>query len=162
MGNGERVGVSMGVDGKTNTRGGGAPQRGHGAPLQRLTQLSDALRGVGALAVLAQATELVVGQAANGEEECQWAVSAVPVVIEAAELVGAQAANGEEVVSMGADTKANIGEPVRATGGLLELFQRQVALQPVSKRGSCLGAEVVVSQTASTGAERVLRRVKGR
>ena len=51
---------------------------------------------------------------------------------------------------MGADRKANTQEPVRATGGLLELFQRRVALQPVSESGSSLGAEAVVSQTAST------------
>ncbi len=56
-------------------------------------------------------------------------------------------------VSMGADRKANTQEPVRATGGLLELFQRRVALQPVSESGSSLGADVVVSQTASTGEE---------
>eukprot|EP00964_Phaeocystis_antarctica_P066969 scaffold40523_cov56-Phaeocystis_antarctica.AAC.2 len=66
---------------------------------------------------------------------------------------------------MGADTKASIREPGRATGGLLELFQRRVALQPVSKSGSTLGAEVVVFQTACVhGRERrrVVRRVKGR
>eukprot|EP00964_Phaeocystis_antarctica_P051169 scaffold29846_cov45-Phaeocystis_antarctica.AAC.1 len=62
--------------------------------------------------------------------------------------------NGERVgVSMGADTKANTREPVRATGGLLELFQRRVALQPVSESDSSLGAELVESQTARTGAE---------
>ena len=69
------------------------------------------------------------------------------------EVVEAQTAGWGEAVSKGADTKANIREPVRATGGLLEFFQRRVALQPVSESGSCLGAEVVVSQTASTGAE---------
>ena len=53
--------------------------------------------------------------------------------------------------------------PVRATGSLLELFQRRVALQPVSESGSSLGAEVVLLQTASTGKRRVvMRRVKGR
>ena len=72
MGNGERVGVSMGVDGKTNTRGGGAPQRGHGALLEPLAQLGDALRSVGAFASGVEAAELIVGQAAKlGRRKCQ-------------------------------------------------------------------------------------------
>ena len=65
-------------------------------------------------------------------------------------------------MSTGADRKANTQEPVRATGGLLELFQRRVALQPVSESDYSLGADVVASQTACTGAERVVRLVKGR
>ena len=45
-GDGERVGVSMGIDTKANTRANGAPQRGHRASLERLAQLGDALGGV--------------------------------------------------------------------------------------------------------------------
>ena len=45
--------------------GGGALQRGHGAPLEPLAQLGDALRGVGALSTIVQATDLVFGQAAS-------------------------------------------------------------------------------------------------
>ena len=63
MGNGERVGVSMGADTKANTRGGGAPERGHGAPLEPLAQLGDAVGGVGALAFPIEAAELVPRQA---------------------------------------------------------------------------------------------------
>eukprot|EP00964_Phaeocystis_antarctica_P001039 scaffold591_cov65-Phaeocystis_antarctica.AAC.11 len=50
MGNGERVGVSVGADTEANARGGGALQRGHEAPLEPLAQLGDALGGVGAIA----------------------------------------------------------------------------------------------------------------
>ena len=71
--------MSTGVDRKANPRRAGALERGHGAPREALAQLGDALGGVGA----------------------------VPITVEAAELVVAQAANGEEVVSVGADTKAN-------------------------------------------------------
>ena len=45
----------------------GAPQRGHGAPLEPLAQLGDALGGVGAAAVTIKATELVAEHAANGK-----------------------------------------------------------------------------------------------
>ena len=45
--------------------GGGALERGHGAPLERLAQLGDALGGVGAVAHEAEAAELVVAQAAK-------------------------------------------------------------------------------------------------
>ena len=62
-GNGERVGVSTGVD--RSTRGGGALERGHGAPLERLAELSDALGSVGAFAVVVDAAEFVVDQAAK-------------------------------------------------------------------------------------------------
>ena len=44
----------------------GAPQRGHGAPLEPLAQLGDALGGVGALATTVDAAELVTAQAATG------------------------------------------------------------------------------------------------
>ena len=50
----------------------------------------------------------------------------------------------------GADTK---GGRVRVPLCLLEHFQRQVALETVSKSGCCFGTEIVFSQTASTGAE---------
>ena len=60
-------GVSTGADTKANTRGGGALQRGHGALLECLARLGDALRGVNALAkAVDQAAELVVGQTAKG------------------------------------------------------------------------------------------------
>ena len=55
----------MGVDRKANTRGGGALERGHGAPLEPLAQLGDALRGVGVLAKAAEAAELVTLQTAQ-------------------------------------------------------------------------------------------------
>ena len=59
--------VSVGADTKANTTaGGGAPKRGHGAPLEPLAQLGDALSGVGAAAELADAAERVLGQAAKG------------------------------------------------------------------------------------------------
>ena len=71
----------MGIDTKSElySRGGGALERGHSAPLEPLAQLRDTLSSVGAIAA----------------------------VIEAAELVAGQTAKGKEVVSMGADTKAN-------------------------------------------------------
>ena len=47
-------------------RGGGTPQRGHGAPLEPLAQLGDALSSVGAIAAAIEAAELVVGQTAKG------------------------------------------------------------------------------------------------
>ena len=72
--------MTTGADTKANTLwGGGAPERGHGAPLERLAQLGDALSGV----------------------------SALTLIIEAAELVVIQAAKGKRGVSMGADRKAN-------------------------------------------------------
>ena len=61
-------------------RGGGALERGHGAPLERLAQLGDALCSVGAAGPIIEAAELVVGQAAKGRRY---------------------------TVSAGADTKAN-------------------------------------------------------
>ena len=77
-GNGERIGMSMGDGLKPTTLwGGGAPERGHGAPLERTAQLGDALSGVGAVAILTDAAELVAGQAATGRRrsECQWALT---------------------------------------------------------------------------------------
>ena len=44
----------------------GAPQRGHGAPLEPLAQLGDALGGVGAFVTMVDAAELVNVQAAKG------------------------------------------------------------------------------------------------
>ena len=46
---------------------GGAPERGHGAPLEPLAQLGEALRGVGAscMAIVIEAAELVLAQAAK-------------------------------------------------------------------------------------------------
>ena len=57
----------MGVDRKRQTLGGGgAPERGHGAPLEPLAQLGDAVGGVGALAVRVDAAQLVIAQTAKG------------------------------------------------------------------------------------------------
>ena len=54
------------LTGKQTLGGGGALQRGHGAPLEPLAQLGDALRGVGAVAMTVDAAELVVAQPAKG------------------------------------------------------------------------------------------------
>ena len=62
-------GVSMGADTRANTRGGGALERGHGALLERLAQLGDALVGVGTLVItiniFVEAAELVCRQTAS-------------------------------------------------------------------------------------------------
>ena len=58
--------------------GGGALERGHGALLERLAQLGDALSGVLAVTntITVEATELVHRQAAQGGEgQCQWALT---------------------------------------------------------------------------------------
>ena len=55
----------MGADTKGTLGGGGSLERGHGAPLEPLTQLDDAFRGVGALAKPVEAAELVAVQAAK-------------------------------------------------------------------------------------------------
>ena len=70
----------MGADTKANTTlGGGAPQRGHGAPLEPLAQLGDAQGRVDtieiAIIILPDAAELVVGQAAKERRRCQWALT---------------------------------------------------------------------------------------
>ena len=66
---------------KANTLwGSGTPERGHGAPLERVAQLGDAQGGVGTLDI------------------------AIFIVIEAAELVVIQAAKGRRGVSMSAYT----------------------------------------------------------
>ena len=57
--------LSAGVETKANTTvGGGGLKRGHGASLEPLAQLGDALRGVGAVARTVDAAEQVVGQTA--------------------------------------------------------------------------------------------------
>ena len=56
-------------------------------------------------------------------------------------------------VSAGADAKANTRELVRVPGGPLERLQRRVVLEALRESGSSFGTEVVVSQTASTGAD---------
>ena len=59
--------------------GGGALERGHGAPLEPLAQLGDALGGVGALklpcaAILVDAAQRVLSQAVSiTKEQCQSA-----------------------------------------------------------------------------------------
>ena len=75
----------MGADTKSNTRVAGAPERGHGASLEALAQLVNALGGVGTLDI---------------------AIIHIKVRVEAAELVATQAAKGRRGVSMGADAKA--------------------------------------------------------
>ena len=61
--------LSAGADIKANAFGaGGALERGHGAPLEPLAQLRDALGGVGAATHDVEAAELVVGQTAMGGE----------------------------------------------------------------------------------------------
>ena len=55
----------MGADRNANTWGGGALERGHGAPLETLAQLGDTLGSVGALAKGVEAAELIVGQPAG-------------------------------------------------------------------------------------------------
>ena len=58
--------MSTGGDTKANALGRQrALERCHGAPLERLAQLGDALGGVIAAAVNIEAAELVVGQAAK-------------------------------------------------------------------------------------------------
>ena len=50
---------------KRTLLGGGARERGHGASLEPLAELGDALGGVGAAAATIKAAELDVGQAAK-------------------------------------------------------------------------------------------------
>ena len=50
---------------KQTLQGGGALQRGHGAPLEPLAELGDALGGVGAVAITIDTAELVAGQTAK-------------------------------------------------------------------------------------------------
>ena len=61
--------MSTGVDRKASTRGGGALERGHRASLERLTELGDALCGVGArnsaIFVSVEPAERVTSQAAR-------------------------------------------------------------------------------------------------
>ena len=66
--------VSMGVDRKAGTGAGGALERGHGAPLECLAQLGDALGVVGAAAIL-EAAELVAGQAAKARRSVNGALT---------------------------------------------------------------------------------------
>ena len=56
----------MGDDTKANALGRGALERGHGAPLERLAQLGDALGRVGTVTEQVEAAETVTGQAATG------------------------------------------------------------------------------------------------
>ena len=63
--------MSMGIDRKSYTRAHRAPQRGHGALLELLTQLGDALSGVLALKTIVEVAELVIVQTAR----CGVAVS---------------------------------------------------------------------------------------
>ena len=71
--------VSTGADAKANTMG--APQRGHRALLEPLTQFGDALSSVDAsLAILAEAADGVLVETVTGRrswegEECQGALT---------------------------------------------------------------------------------------
>ena len=58
--------MSMGADTKANTGGGCALERCHGAFLEPVAQLGDALCSVGATAAIIEAAELVASQAAKG------------------------------------------------------------------------------------------------
>ena len=55
----------MGADTKASTGADGGPERGHSALLQHLAQLDDALSGVGALAMVVDAAELIGSKAAG-------------------------------------------------------------------------------------------------
>ena len=66
-GHSERAGACQrALTQKQTLWGGGALERGHGAPLERLAQLGDALGGVGTVTEIIEAAELVTGQAAKG------------------------------------------------------------------------------------------------
>ena len=58
----------MGATQKRTLRRGGAPQRRHAAPLDRVAQLGDALRSVGPLSKL-EAAQRVVAQAVSMTKE---------------------------------------------------------------------------------------------
>ena len=99
----------------------GALEFGHGAALERLAQLGDALGGVGTDA---------------------------RIIIDTAELIVAQAATGRRSV-MGVDTKANAWEPVRGRSapevGDVCLFKHG------SERNCALVSDVVVPESARGG-----------
>ena len=64
---GERAGACQrALTQKQTLWAGGALERGHGAALERLAQLGDALGGVSAVTQIIEATELVTDQAAKG------------------------------------------------------------------------------------------------
>ena len=111
--------------------GGGALVRGHGAPLEPLAQLRDALGGVGATAAQVEAAELVVGQTA---------------------MEGGRASCGE------GGQLAVVAEPLQRSGGALERGHG-APLEPLAQLRDALGgvgataaqveaAELVVGQTA--------------
>ena len=53
------------MTGRRTHGGGGALERGHGAPLEPLAQLGDTLSCVGAVAILVEAAEIVRLQTAH-------------------------------------------------------------------------------------------------
>ena len=57
--------VSTGADTKANTRVSSALERDHGATLEPLAELGDALGGVDAVTLIIETAELAVGQAAK-------------------------------------------------------------------------------------------------
>ena len=59
---------------KANAWDGGALDRCHGALLERLTKLGDALCRVDTVAISIEAAELIFLQTAKGRQECQWAL----------------------------------------------------------------------------------------
>ena len=56
----------MGAEKQANTRAGAAPECGHGARLEPLAQLGDALGGVGARTIFVDVAEPVTAQTAKG------------------------------------------------------------------------------------------------
>ena len=117
--------MSVGADTRANTMGWCALERGHVALLEPLAQLGDAFVGVGAVAF----------------------------IIEATELVPSQATTQERGVSMGVDTKANTGRGgalERGHGTALEpLAQLGDALGGVGAATEFIEAtDIVVGQAA--------------
>eukprot|EP00964_Phaeocystis_antarctica_P063250 scaffold37942_cov57-Phaeocystis_antarctica.AAC.4 len=77
-----------------------------------------------------------------------------PIVLPPTLRARCRMGNGERVgVSMGADTKANTRESVRAPGGLLQRLQHRVTLEALRESGSSFGTKTVELETARTGTE---------
>ena len=70
---GEREACQRALTQKRTLWGGGALERGHGAALERLAQLGDALGRVGAVADMSR-PQRWLGKV-QGKEECQWALT---------------------------------------------------------------------------------------
>ena len=121
----ERAGACQRALTEKQTLGrGGAPQRGHGAPLEPLAELGDAFHSVSPCTL-------------------EW--------VDATETVPVQAAQAKErrSVNMGADRERRTLGSWFECRGLLWRLQRRVALEALGESGCSLGTEVVVFQTAS-------------